>query len=395
VLVGSDLIWDRRRRTTMTQSQLKLAHHEDFKDWVTSEDLLKLDAEKLVFKPQGAEPGELNIYDGLPHRPDPSKACGRITEHLAFLCGGDGDLTHWVTCWLAYPLQHPGAKMRTALVFYGDPGTGKSILFEEVMAHGIYGLPYATIIRQDQIESRFTGWASGKLFVVADEIAANPRDSRTRNFFKGLITGKHVAIEKKGQDARTEENHLNMVILSNEGMPVQVETGDRRYAVSEVNHVHGRDYFQALGAEIAAGGAAGFHAYLLDYDLDGFNEFTLPPATKAKAELAHLGAHSSERFIAAWLAEELPLPAVAASTDDLYRAYDTWCKLNGERLATQSSAHFGKLIGKRLVAHRGKISGETVRWWAAPGENPDASDVKAFELALKDWIAKAESRVLR
>ena len=30
----------------------------------------------------------------------------------------------WVLRWLAYPLQHPGAKMRTAMVVHGDEGSG-------------------------------------------------------------------------------------------------------------------------------------------------------------------------------------------------------------------------------------------------------------------------------
>ena len=40
----------------------------------------------------------------------------------------------WVLKWLAYPIQHPGAKMRTALVLHGPQGTGKNMFFEAIMA---------------------------------------------------------------------------------------------------------------------------------------------------------------------------------------------------------------------------------------------------------------------
>jgi len=65
-------------------------------------------------------------------------------------------LFQYVLRWLAFPLQHIGAKMTSALLLHGPQGVGKNIIFERAML-AIYGR-YGAIIGQDQIDSKPNKW---------------------------------------------------------------------------------------------------------------------------------------------------------------------------------------------------------------------------------------------
>ena len=91
-------------------------------------------------------------------------SCEHLIDLLRYMCADDSrpeELFQWVLRWLAYPIQHPGAKMQTTIVVHGPQGTGKNMFFEVIM--GIYGR-YGRIIDQSAIEDKFNDWASRRLF---------------------------------------------------------------------------------------------------------------------------------------------------------------------------------------------------------------------------------------
>ena len=56
-------------------------------------------------------------------------------ELLDFLFhGADAAHREWFERWCAYPIQHPGAKMKSTLVIHGPQGTGKNMFFEAFSA---------------------------------------------------------------------------------------------------------------------------------------------------------------------------------------------------------------------------------------------------------------------
>lgn len=94
----------------------------------------------------------------------------------------------------------------------------------------IYG-QYGRIIDQSAIEDKFNDWASRKLFLIADEVVARSGLWHIKNMLKGFITGRWIRINPKQVAAHDERNHVNMVMLTNDGLPTIIETGDRRYLV--------------------------------------------------------------------------------------------------------------------------------------------------------------------
>lgn len=280
-----------------------------------------------------------NLWAGWPTQPQAGN-CTHLLELLHYMCSGDRNaayLAKWVLKWIAYPIQHPGAKMRTCVVVHGPQGTGKNLFFEAVME--IYGR-YGLVLDQVALSDKHNDWASGKLFVVADEVVAQADRFDLKNRLKGLITGKHIRINPKHIPAYDESNHLNMVFLSNEAMPVVLEEDDRRHCVIWTPEKRPPEFYNAVQAEIDAGGVAALHDYLLRLDLGDFHPASHPPDTAAKRELISLGLDSPLQFVDALQFGDMPVllrdrQPIPGLTSDWYSAYVHWCGKVGVKPANQ------------------------------------------------------------
>lgn len=167
LIYGTTTVWDDVEGKQIDIAPLRLAFGKKAVDWWLESPLRRMiPQENLVFCPDGNVPeGCINIFKGWPLEPDESRPCQLIVNHLFNLCGQDRRIYDWVVKWLAYPLQHKGAKMFTSLVFHGiQEGAGKNIIFDVVGR--IYGPRAARTITQTQLQSQFNDWISGKLFVL-------------------------------------------------------------------------------------------------------------------------------------------------------------------------------------------------------------------------------------
>ncbi len=349
-------VWDGLRRQIVRLDALKAAYGEDSVKWWLNDTRRRMVLkDNVVFDPSETcdLKTHINLFDGWPMKPDPKKSCALLLDHLATLCGDDPGLFDWVSRWLAYPLQHPGAKMRTALVVHGEEGTGKNIFFDVVRE--IYGI-CGRMVTQLQLQTEYTDWLSRMMFCVADEVVTRQDMKHLKGLLKNLITSPVVNISEKYMPLRVEDNHANFVFLSNDMMPLSLDKGDRRYTVIRYDAVHSREYFIKLGAEVDAGAAAGLYAWLMRVDLKDFTPYTAPYENKARSDLIGLGMPARERFFYEWSrknAEGEPeslLPDLAfgpARVDDVYQAFVHWCRAKGERyIDTQTT--FGTMLGHRM-----------------------------------------------
>lgn len=342
LIYGSSEVWDAERCESMKMEAFRNLFPMTSKIWSNSSRKRIINREDIVFEPAGAAENQINMFKCWPMNPDKTKPHQKLVSHILHLCGTE-DLCHWVTCWLAWPLQHPGAKMATSIVFHGGQGTGKSIFFD-VMA-SIYG-DYGAIIDQPTLESTFTGWSSRKLFVLAEEVISNLQQSNVKNRLKGMITGGRIWINKKGIEPREETNHMNMVFLSNHEIPVLIDDDDRRFVIIRIDEKQEQKYYDELAEEISQGGAAGLYDFLLHYDLKDFpGAHAKPPMTEAKMELKSICQSSVQKFLDAWEAEALPIPFVPCLTHSLYVAYCVYCKGSNEYIFNET--RFGIEIKKR------------------------------------------------
>ena len=309
--------------------------------------------DEVGFDPAESDPRiKCNLWGGWPTTPKQG-SCSVMLELLEYLCSGESnprETFKWVLNWLAYPIQHPGAKMRTALIFHGPQGAGKNLFFETVMQ--IYG-EYGRIVDQSAIEDKFNDWASRKLFLIADEVVARAELYHVKNKLKGIVTGEWIRINPKNVAAHDERNHVNLVFLSNERQPLVLDKDDRRYAVIWTPEKLPEGFYADVKAELDEGGIAALHYHLLNLDLGDFNEHTKPPMTQAKADLIEESADSIDVFVDEWIAGEIeikgePLPFIPCLGTHLYTHYSAWARERGfNNIRNQ----------KKLIGHLAKIPG--------------------------------------
>ena len=229
---GKGTLFDHQEHLLVPKGDvLDILPDHGWREWKLRQDRQVVRLSEVGFDPAGTDANiRCNLWGGWPTAPKEG-GCDRLLELLQYLCSGEQnahDLYTWVLRWLAYPIQHPGAKMRTALIFHGPQGTGKNLFFETVMA--IYG-EYGRIVDQAAIEDKFNDWASRKLFLIADEVVARQELYHVKNKLKSFVTGEWIRINPKNVAAHDERNHCNVVYLSNEIQPLPIEQDDRRHFV--------------------------------------------------------------------------------------------------------------------------------------------------------------------
>lgn len=336
LIYGTDTCYDAQERLIMKVNALRLAITNEYVNlWLASSERRTIRQDELVFDPTNSAPeSSLNLYDGFAMKPKPGNFAP-ILELLNHLCAdsaesdaGVYDVMDWVLKWLALPLQRPGAKMRTALVFHGPQGTGKNLFFEVIAA--IYGR-YALVVGQAELEEKYNDWMSQKLFLIGDEVIAKQELYDQKNKLKTFITGTVVHIHGKFLPLRTERNHINVVFLSNEEQPLALEPSDRRYFVIYTPPQRADGLYQEVAQCIKNGGIEAFYHHLMHLQLGDFNEFSKPIITTAKKDLINLGLKPSQRFAYEWLSEQIPLPVSGCTSEQLYNAFRFWADKNGEK----------------------------------------------------------------
>lgn len=309
---------------------LDILPEHGWRDMRDKKQVVRLD--EVGFDPSGTDPRiKCNLWGGWPTVPKQGD-CTCLLELLQYLCSDEEHsdaVFRWVLKWLAYPIQHPGAKMRTSLVFHGPQGTGKNLFFESIMA--IYG-EYGRIVDQAAIEDKFNDWASKKLFLIADEVVARTELFHIKNKLKGLVAGDWIRINPKNVAAHDERNHVNLVFLSNESQPLVLEQDDRRYTVIHTPPKLPEKFYLEVSAELKRGGIAALHHHLLHLDLGDFDTHTKPPMTRAKSDLIDISMDSVNSFVRDWQQGDVPdAPFCPCLGTHLYKMYLRHCDRTGER----------------------------------------------------------------
>jgi len=353
---GKGTLFDHQEHLLVPKSDvLDIIPDHGWREWKLRDDRQVVRLAEVGFDPAGTDSAiKCNLWGGWPTEPKEGD-CTQLLLLLRLLMANESnnpDLYTWVLRWLAYPIQHPGAKMRTALIFHGLQGTGKNLFFETIMA--IYG-EYGRIIDQAAIESQFNDWASRKLFMIADEVVARQELYHVKNKLKSFVTGEWIRINPKTVAAHDEKNHCNIVYLSNETQPLPIDPDDRRHFVIWTPMKLEEESYHAVRDELKAGGGAALHHYLKNLDLGDFDEHTKPPMTQAKADLIAVSSGNAQRFISEWLGGDIyfhgkRLPVCPCGSSDLYTAYTRWCRDNGVRNPRESN---------QFISEIAKLPG----WW--------------------------------
>ena len=244
-------------------------------------------------------------------------------DMLDYLFGAGTVERRWIEQWIAYPLQHPGTKLSTAVVIWSSrQGVGKSLLGETVGR--LYGRHTKTITATE-LHDKNNSWAEDALFVLGEENSGSDRRADS-NRLKHLITGDTMFVHEKYQVARHVPNLLNFMFTSNHPDAFHLEIHDRRSFVWSIDALpkSAEFYKEFVSWRDSPEGISALMEHLLKVDLSGFDPCGHAPMTKAKGEMVEQSKTEIERWLTDVLTEDYidhHLGADIVSLNDLVERY--------------------------------------------------------------------------
>jgi hypothetical protein len=206
-------------------------------------------------------------------------------ELLDYVFEDDAVARGWFEQWCAYPLQHPGTKLLSAVVIWGiHQGTGKSLLGYTLAR--LYGEHNVSEISQDHLRSHYNDWLVDKQLIIGDEITGSDRRADADRL-KALITQQTIRVSAKYIREYPVPALANLFFTSNHPDAFFLEDTDRRFFVHEVKGEPKDDTFYARYDKWyrSSEGAAALLHYFHKLDLKGFHPDSRAHETNAKREM--------------------------------------------------------------------------------------------------------------
>lgn len=328
--------WDRETEALYTRSRLKDSFPEDrivtlgptgrpnhrtkAEAWWDDPRKVAVDARVLrPGEPEVTADGHLNLFKGW--GAPPREGDTRVWEELlSIVFQGDAKAIAWFERWLAYPLQHPGAKLHQAVFVYGGQGVGKSSIGRVML--DIYG-PSGRSVQDRELFAGFNGWIAQTLFAMGDDLCFEEK-RKSRSVIKMLVDSETLEVNEKYIPSYSVENRCNFYLTANSpgALPLDPSGLNRRFLVVEGPQERTREkrwYTQVFDRWRKEGGAAFVHHRLRRMNLGGFHPQQDAPGTEAKS----LVVETSRSGVEAWVATDLldACPYQLAAARELHALY--------------------------------------------------------------------------
>lgn len=247
------------------------------------------------------EQNQYNVWTGWVWKPVKGDI-GPFKMLLDFLFQGlDAEARKWVEQWLAYPIQHPGTKLYSAVVLYSSQhGVGKGLL--GYILRRLYGDVNCVEVTSEGLQDTRNSWMENKQFVIGDEIVVGDKRT-TADRIKNMITSHTIKVDEKYMPSYEARNICNFYLTSQHVDAVKIEDTDRRFFAHEAGN-GAAPLTAAQYAEIdrwyrsTEGMQALMHWLMHEVDCEGFNPRVGPPETEAKREMRELGRTAVGEWVA-------------------------------------------------------------------------------------------------
>jgi len=196
----------------------------------------------------------INTFPGFKYKnkrlptDDEKKGIKLMWDHVKnIICSGNVQVYEFVRKWFSHVAT--GRKMTVALFLKSKQGAGKGT-FTEFFFKDVMGMDIVFMASDPNcVIGRFNGQLKGKLMLILEEMRAmNVGEwSAVNDKLKNLITDSTTNYEDKYATATLGENHLSVVILSNNDC-IKLPYDDRRYLVVDISNekIGDIEYFDTL-----------------------------------------------------------------------------------------------------------------------------------------------------
>jgi hypothetical protein len=214
-----------------------------------------------------------------------------VKQHIkAIICGGNEADYDYFCKWVAHLFQRPDEKPGTAIFAHSDEqGTGKSIIFEQLIPNMI-GIDVTSVFTNtEQIAEKFNSWLFESLYVVFSEKSFY---EHTENI-KSWITEEYHSRRGMGVDSKPDRSFARFIICTNKENAFEWSRSERRMFVLSVSNEKLKEwsYFTRLGRAVKSAAVLDRMArFFCGIDITGWNPFNLPESQK-KWELIEAAKH--------------------------------------------------------------------------------------------------------
>jgi Family of unknown function (DUF5906) len=188
---------------------------------------------KLTYSPGCPQIHEGNLNTWIAPRCKAKKGNVDLwSDYLERIFRPDPTYRDWFEHWLAYPIQFPGTKQHTAVLFWSEQtGTGKSMLGR--IMRELYGPTNYAQINESSLHGQFNHWAAGRQFIMGEEIRG--RDAQKHaDALKAMITQQTVFVNIKNRAHYELTDCLNYYFTSNHAEAFYLDPHDRRFFVHNI-----------------------------------------------------------------------------------------------------------------------------------------------------------------
>ena len=372
----------------------RLVRKSTAKEWLTWAHRFELRC--LTYKPGETgvtESGEWNTWRGWGCEPKKGDV-KPWKDLLDYLFKGDKENRTWFERWCAYPLRHPGEKLYTSVLMWGEgQGTGKSLVGYTLGE--IYG-ENASVIGQEHLHGSFNSWAVGKQFVMGEEISGNDK-LETTDRLKAMITQKKVVVNEKFKPQYVIPDTLNYYFTSNHPAAFFLRNEERRNFIWEAPEVPlPGAFYKAYNTWLKAEGPAALFHYLTKLDLGDFSPTAPAPVTSAKIEMVERNKSDLALMIDDLLANPDEFLEKWGITADVLQPTQLLHLLSGELTTARVSLKgLGHLLRKRQrtiskpVSKRFYVIRNQPRWWHCSAKDLYEHWAAHFDPA---WLAPSRKK---
>ncbi len=202
------------------------------------------------------------------------KTIYRVINHAL---GDDAPITEHFINWLAFILRERD-RTKTAWVLHGTTGTGKGVLFANIL-RPIFGVKQTAGQNMQGLGEQYNHWMRQSLIVFVDEVQTKAlmNEQGVIAKLKNYITEKFVPIREMYKGTQECRNYTNWILASNKPDPITIDAEDRRMNVAKYqpNKLVLTDAdMEKIASELQA-----FHDYLLYYPVDNAKAGTVMSTT--------------------------------------------------------------------------------------------------------------------
>lgn len=215
---------------------------------------------------------------------------------LDYIFSEEPEHREWFEKWCAYPLQYPGTKLHTAVVFWSPgQGVGKSLIGNTLGK--IYGENF-TALNSALLRGDFNGWFQNRQLILGDEVVGSDKRGEADRL-KSLITQETAWINSKGIPEFEVPDYVNWIMTSNHPNAFYLDIQDRRFAIfrAPITPMSKEFYEEFIAWRDEEQGTEALFDYLLKLDLAGFRPTDPAPITRSKMEMTDRGMSDVASFI--------------------------------------------------------------------------------------------------